>query len=182
MHHVAGPYLYQYEYLFKGLLLWSPKKTLINTFVAYQFYVHHMGGGEKEGERKREGERERDCFYSITVQTCDVELRSRSPSLPMTPTHMSHTAAKYITCSGYCAVFVSLGVHVCVCVCVCVRMGVCMCVDVCGLTHMSHTRSKYVTCNGYCAAVGRQCTAAWEEVGDTCQVSHDMRCKYGFLC
>ena len=34
----------------------------------------------------------------------------------------------------------------------------------------------YGSCDGYCAAIGRSCTGAWEESGDTCTVKHDMAC------
>ncbi|EOD21377.1 hypothetical protein EMIHUDRAFT_368782 [Emiliania huxleyi CCMP1516] len=36
--------------------------------------------------------------------------------------------------------------------------------------------SYYGSCDGYCAAIGRSCTGAWEESGDTCTVKHDMAC------
>ena len=36
--------------------------------------------------------------------------------------------------------------------------------------------SNYGSCDGYCAAIGRSCTGAWEESGDTCTVKHDMAC------
>jgi len=36
--------------------------------------------------------------------------------------------------------------------------------------------SVYGTCNGYCGAMGMACKGAWEEVGDTCEVLHDMTC------
>ena len=34
--------------------------------------------------------------------------------------------------------------------------------------------SKYPTCNDYCTAVGRICTGAWEEEGDTCTVMNSV--------
>jgi len=36
--------------------------------------------------------------------------------------------------------------------------------------------SEYGSCSNYCGRVGRRCTAAWEERGDTCDVLHDMTC------
>jgi len=36
--------------------------------------------------------------------------------------------------------------------------------------------TEYRTCNGYCNAMGRECTGAWEEVGDTCTVDRALKC------
>jgi len=85
----------------------------------------------------------RDCLYYIIVQTCDVGLHSRRH--PITLTHMSHTAAKYITCNGYCAMFVSVGVRVCVCVCMCVCVCVCVYVWVCVCVLTYVWTNTYVT-------------------------------------
>jgi len=58
MHHIAGPYLYQYEYLFKGLLLWSPKKdTRQHICCISVLSTSHERGGERRRERERERER-----------------------------------------------------------------------------------------------------------------------------
>lgn len=36
--------------------------------------------------------------------------------------------------------------------------------------------SFYGTCSSYCAAVGRYCSAAWEEENDDCRVKHEIAC------
>ena len=41
--------------------------------------------------------------------------------------------------------------------------------------------SKYFTCEGYCASIGRTCTGAWEEYGDSCLVGHSMQCDTQLL-
>uniref|UniRef100_A0A7S0AUE0 Uncharacterized protein n=1 Tax=Pyrodinium bahamense TaxID=73915 RepID=A0A7S0AUE0_9DINO len=35
---------------------------------------------------------------------------------------------------------------------------------------------RYKTCSGYCLSVGRECTGAWEELGDTCKVAYQTTC------
>jgi len=37
--------------------------------------------------------------------------------------------------------------------------------------------SKYRNCDGYCRSLGRACTAAWEESGDTCAVKENITCS-----
>jgi hypothetical protein len=35
---------------------------------------------------------------------------------------------------------------------------------------------RYHNCNGYCSAIGRECTGAWDEEGDSCRVQYEMSC------
>lgn len=41
---------------------------------------------------------------------------------------------------------------------------------------VDHFDEKYTTCRNYCYEVGFECTGAWEEEGDTCDVKHAMGC------
>ncbi|EOD22795.1 hypothetical protein EMIHUDRAFT_447669 [Emiliania huxleyi CCMP1516] len=36
--------------------------------------------------------------------------------------------------------------------------------------------TTYGTCDGYCASIGRTCTGAWDELGDSCLVGYSMEC------
>merc|ERR1719456_830735 len=40
--------------------------------------------------------------------------------------------------------------------------------------------SKYKTCDGYCNAVGHDCTGAWEETDDTCNIQYTGSCGTSF--
>merc|ERR1711874_847701 len=45
---------------------------------------------------------------------------------------------------------------------------------------VDNMKKKYITCNNYCKTIGRICSGAWEERGDSCEVKSTQTCSHNF--